>query len=1052
MTSKAFEAVLSEPNEVAACSRLYALITTRDFSSASLPTVAEKYLYAFCDSASSTIRRRWIGLALAAMMGASDAVSQRLSKLNPQIQGVGAAIISDTEREETKVVAGLILRQALDRGLEYNSFWSSNKVKDSAPNFPREADCNWMKKFQVFLDTLGDLALANPTTDPSIIFPVSVVTSDGLSWPQSNDGTILALIQAGMLTVIVTDGQLRHLSFVDTPLNSIRHMQSGPSTHIESQVRSTEHEPWDLVLTLKVNSWTYSVDTTRRKGTRITFIFQHSKDAIEWKNCIREHQKELKEGQQHPEELFRISSEESPQAGNDDRLQPPQCHQTPSMLVGEPRSSTHVRRRTRPAEKEADSSSLQEHHSSDSNDPLIDGSVMPTQDDSRSSAQRTANSKGKLSKVSQSAKKRAFKQLRSETNDADYSPEQSKDAGTSRSAKQTAAAGPKSLKRTQRSRVTKTKASNGTNGKKAQHKRKTNDDDDNADDDYVPGTKPLRKRNHAKRKLLPDDVVSDGRARKKARTERPGMTPDGAQPTVDQHAVNKIGKCDVSKPETGSQSQRTGQATLYSNKTSRHSVIKGLKHSQKSPEALAPSFKKPGAPARAVQTPSTPTRSTYGMSISRTRPRTPVHVHKQSPGPFFASTPPPEYRTVGQSGSRRRTVLDTEILSSNSKPTPASPNADSTAISGHADCKDMILEKREGDMQTAKSDPFQQRRDGQKLTSFVRRLTEEDQPNVQHNHDAGASHAVLFEFTNLSSPGMGHVAGAALLSRPMPSHKKATKPTAEGISVRTPLTPARRTLESVAPGDSRANKATRDHGSSCHSHSATACKPRSTSGELAARAPPRGSDDDSPMKHAAHREAREHDTHAKASIPNASMSINGQTQGADPPRENYDGDEEGDATLINSDEAALISNKLQASPLHFRSSPPSGSSSSSHSSTSAASGPQTPSEIEPPTSDAEELEWESSLQPHQRALHDLLLRTSKRVLRHVVDNETAVTDIAEVFSRDGEHIVNALQQQHDGAYEHVFQNMESKKKGLKKDLERTAKRLTMESKRIGSMI
>ena len=98
------------------------------------------------------------------------------------------------------------------------------------------------------------------------------------------------------------------------------------------------------------------------------------------------------------------------------------------------------------------------------------------------------------------------------------------------------------------------------------------------------------------------------------------------------------------------------------------------------------------------------------------------------------------------------------------------------------------------------------------------------------------------------------------------------------------------------------------------------------------------------------------------------------------------------------------------------------------------------------------MEWEQSLQPHQRTLHDLLMRTSKRVLRNIVDNETAVTDIAEVFSRDGEHVVESLLQRHESAYEDVFQDMDKKKKDLHTDLEKAAKRLKRERRRVQSMI
>jgi hypothetical protein len=79
--------------------------------------------------------------------------------------------------------------------------------------------------------------------------------------------------------------------------------------------------------------------------------------------------------------------------------------------------------------------------------------------------------------------------------------------------------------------------------------------------------------------------------------------------------------------------------------------------------------------------------------------------------------------------------VDIEILSSNSKPIPASPNAESTAISGHANCEDLAREERKGDIHTfnTENDPFRQRRDSQKITSFTRRLTGDGTAAYQAN-------------------------------------------------------------------------------------------------------------------------------------------------------------------------------------------------------------------------------------------------------------------------------------------------------------------------------
>jgi hypothetical protein len=126
------------------------------------------------------------------------------------------------------------------------------------------------------------------------------------------------------------------------------------------------------------------------------------------------------------------------------------------------------------------------------------------------------------------------------------------------------------------------------------------------------------------------------------------------------------------------------------------------------------------------------------------------------------------------------------------------------------------------------------------------------------------------------------------------------------------------------------------------------------------------------------------------------------------------------------------------------------SSPSSHSSTSAEQELLTEPPL--PSSQAEEMEWEANLQPHRRALHELLVRTSKRVMRHIVNNETAVTDIAQTFARDGEHILNSLLLKHDSDYGLVFSNMVIKKNDLQKELEHAAKQITIERIRVNAIV
>jgi hypothetical protein len=134
----------------------------------------------------------------------------------------------------------------------------------------------------------------------------------------------------------------------------------------------------------------------------------------------------------------------------------------------------------------------------------------------------------------------------------------------------------------------------------------------------------------------------------------------------------------------------------------------------------------------------------------------------------------------------------------------------------------------------------------------------------------------------------------------------------------------------------------------------------------------------------------------------------------------------------------------KVSPIRFRTSP------SSYSSMSAEPEPLIESPI--PSPHAEEMEWEASLQPHQRALHDLLVRTTKRVMRHIVDNETAVTDIAYIFAKDGEHVLNSFMQQHIVDYDCVFGDMVGKIASLHKELEKAAQYIANERIKVRAIV
>jgi hypothetical protein len=164
----------------------------------------------------------------------------------------------------------------------------------------------------------------------------------------------------------------------------------------------------------------------------------------------------------------------------------------------------------------------------------------------------------------------------------------------------------------------------------------------------------------------------------------------------------------------------------------------------------------------------------------------------------------------------------------------------------------------------------------------------------------------------------------------------------------------------------------------------------------------------------------------------------------------YNGDVfmEGD-TLVAEDEGEA---DTRASPIPIPSSPPVRNYSiSSHSSTSAE--PEPINEIQSDTlisAESEEKEWEESLKPHQRAIGTQLTRVTKRVLRHIVDNETAIDDIVNTYANDGETLLEDLHARQEKQFDPVHRNIRKKKSFLKKEMDNVAERLRRDSKRLNA--
>jgi hypothetical protein len=331
--------------------------------------------------------------------------------------------------------------------------------------------------------------------------------------------------------------------------------------------------------------------------------------------------------------------------------------------------------------------------------------------------------------------------------------------------------------------------------------------------------------------------------------------------------------------------------------------------------------------------------------------------------------------------SHSRMSSNLEILSSNSKPTPASPRAASTAISGHADRHEVVMEQAQGDYKIEKSNPF--RVNHRNINKFTRRLTgSRGVPQRTESKDGNSlDHPIELGDSPSSSS-----------SEALPPMKTSSVPKYSYTGISQPI----ELLQIRTPERARSSR----------------CRT-----------------EEPPV--------------SKVLPAEASLHYGGHQQEAEA-RLADDAEVAGD-TLVGFEEPPQAQDEVSLT--HLRSSPPPmDHSPSSHSSTSAEPEPKTDPLV--PTSQAEKEEWEASLQPYQRDLKDELLRVSSRVLQHIVDNESAVNDIADTYTKDGQHSLQLLFEKHEQEFNTMHKDIKQKKAKMNKATEKALLKLRKERQNI----
>lgn len=78
--------------------------------------------------------------------------------------------------------------------------------------------------------------------------------------------------------------------------------------------------------------------------------------------------------------------------------------------------------------------------------------------------------------------------------------------------------------------------------------------------------------------------------------------------------------------------------------------------------------------------------------------------------------------------------------------------------------------------------------------------------------------------------------------------------------------------------------------------------------------------------------------------------------------------------------------------------------------------------------------WRNALKPHELNLFDELVHVSHRVVRHLVDRETAATDIVDDYRRRGTTLIEQMELSHAQEYQKYVETLKERKKRLRKGL------------------
>lgn len=1117
--SQALEDALICSDDVAACQSLHDLLAEETLSrSPVLPTTAKAYLEAFCDHNRPVIRRRWTGLNLAKLIESRPKVVPHLRQNLNDLARLGAIILGSTEVEETKIVAGLIIRAGLTHGFKFTDFWSVEKAHVTAPMFPKDADTCWMKNFQDYLDTLtSQIPLGGTPPQLAILYPIALIASDGYTWTAPDSSLPILFIESHALTIITPEPRYHEIRFVHISKQWIQKVSCRPYDAYDSQDREANVQPWQVVLEFHPGS-SYQVNCSQRFSSSFIIVVQHD-DAQECITSINEilfpdealssgvlgldsshdrDRKTVKTAIERANPLSKGGVLEFNRSENKGTT-PREKKRTQEVMSDAADTEQSTGRQTKPgtipaARKSSRLSGATPDLGMNFECPDESPSVKRTKTKKRT-PYRKRSPIGSVPISGSAISKEPISRVKTPIQDTAYG--KAEKIGTQRSQVQPSPKSPghkkEKSKATRLPKIVRSSQRRVPKSRREQTDVLSSERENHHDDESIKrGTKRTRAKTITYREDISsegDDSGSEYEERKKAKRPRgrpsklAANSESWTQLSAKQGSSSKkkrgpkvstqplkgsllanlqksaVGEKHNSVPSTVVTEPNTVQAPavalqkLYKPSASRcleeagvnlssEACILSKLNNVESDDDFNGSQKKSGTTATKQpsldRAPSTPRSKRAKLDNTDAEGRTnmqesafskppstfaPMRILQEASSPCTSrvngsmqAPPRPEPTTeetikitsprrqprtesarkwsdqrqtpIHQLGKRSLSDMSggLEILSSNSKPTPASPHAASTAISGHADRHDVTMEKALGEYKIEKSDPF--RSDKPKVNEFTRRLRGNGSVSPVPEVGEGSSQHCPIELGD------------------SPSSASSDAPPSTAINYKSELT---KTHVNVAQRNELLEVRTPDRRNDSRDQMVGRSVKVSTKVII---------------------QSRQHNADSEKDANHDYVSGMADLQ---------------DDTLVDLEEPQLP--ELKVTPMNLRSSPPPmNSSTSSHSSTSAELEPKTDSPALAP--EDEEMEWEASLKPYQRDLKDQLLRVSNRVLRHVIDNESAVNEIAETYAEDGQHSLDLMLHDHKQKFDAMHEEFRQKKTKITKASEKVLSKLRKEREAI----